>query len=181
MELPGTPVVFDRILIMGNGGAGKTWLARRLGECLHHPIIHLDDMHWEPGRYGVARDRTLRNEMVQAVAEHDTWIMEGVYGQLVNMVLKRVTALIWIDLPEEACIANVKARGIQGGESQTQFDGLLKWVAEYRTRTDNWNSFEAHARLFAAFPGPKWRMSSREAVMGFAEDLSMSIREAIDD
>ncbi len=74
---------------MGNGGCGKTWLARRLGNSLGVPAIHLDDLHWEPGRCGVARDRAVRDADVQAAAHADTWIMEGVYGQLVNVVFSR--------------------------------------------------------------------------------------------
>jgi len=123
---------------MGNGGSGKTWLARRLGSVLGHQVIHLDDLHWEPGHYGIARDRSLRDRDVRIAAEAERWIMEGVYGQLVQMVLGRVTALIWLDLPEEECIANIRQRGIQGGGSQTRFQDLLQWVAGYRART-NWN------------------------------------------
>ncbi|TBD21824.1 P-loop NTPase family protein [Rhizobium ruizarguesonis] len=178
MYFANAKTVFERVLIMGNGGSGKTWLARRIGEQLRYPIIHLDDIHWEPGGYGTARDKTLRDEMVIAAGKGDYWIMEGVYGQLVNLVLNRVTALIWIDLPEEACIANVKERGIQGGGTQTQFIGLLKWVAEYRTRANNWNSFDAHAQLYLAFPGPKWLLSDREAVTRFANRLPVGIEVA---
>ncbi|ASS53857.1 ATPase AAA [Rhizobium leguminosarum] len=181
MTFPNPSATFDRMLIMGNGGAGKSWLARRVGEQLHHPVVHLDDMHWEPGRYGIDRDRALRDEMVKAAAEGNAWVMEGVYGQLANMVLNRTTILVWIDLPEEECIANIKLRGIQGGETGTQFDGLLKWVAEYRSRTNNWNSFETHARLFSVFTRPKFLLSSREAVTDFADRLSTSIDEAADE
>lgn len=169
MEISKTPADFDRTLIMGNGGAGKTWLARRLAESFQHPVVHLDDIHWEPGYYGVARDRAARNEIVKAAAQRSTWIMEGVYGELANMVLDRATMLVWIDLPEEECIANIEQRGAQGGESKTSFDGLLKWVAEYRMRTNNWNSFEAHTRLFAGFAGRKALLSSRLAVSSFAK------------
>ncbi|RUM06887.1 AAA family ATPase [Rhizobium chutanense] len=172
MEFAVPSETFERVLIMGNGGTGKTWLARRLGEQLRQSIIHLDDIHWEPGGYGTARDRTLRDMMVKTAAEAESWVMEGVYGQLVNMVLGRVTTLIWIDLPEEACIANIKERGIQGGGSQTQFASLLKWVAEYRIRKNNWNSFDAHAQLYAAFSGPKWLLRDREAVTLFASRLA---------
>ncbi|MGM4879112.1 AAA family ATPase [Rhizobium leguminosarum] len=181
MTFPNPSATFDRMLIMGNGGAGKSWLARRVGEQLHHPVVHLDDMHWEPGRYGIDRDRALRDEMVKAAAEGNAWVMEGVYGQLANIVLNRTTILVWIDLPEEECIANIKLRGIQGGETETQFDGLLKWVAEYRSRTNNWNSWETHARLFSVFTRPKFLLSSREAVTDFADRLSTSIDEAADE
>lgn len=180
MELPIPSDAFERVLITGNGGTGKTWLARRIGEQLHQPVIHLDDIHWEPGGYGTARDRTLRDAMVKTAAEGESWVMEGVYGQLVNMVLGRVTALIWIDLPEEACIANVKERGIQGGESETQFAGLLKWVAEYRIRKNNWNSFDAHAQLYSGFSGPKWLLQDREAVTRFTDRLPRSASGFID-
>lgn len=175
MEFVSASAAFARVFIMGNGGSGKTWLAQRIGERLGHPVIHLDDIHWEPGGYGVARDRTLRDTMVKTAAETDRWVMEGVYGELANMALDRVTALIWIDLPEELCIANIKERGIQGGETETQFVGLLKWVAEYRIRANNWNSFDAHARLFSPFPGPKWLPSDREAVTHLAGSLPVGI------
>ncbi len=51
MEIFKTPAAFDRTPIMGNGGTGKTWRARGLAERLQHPVVHLDDIHWEPG-YG---------------------------------------------------------------------------------------------------------------------------------
>ncbi len=129
---------------MGNGGSGKTWLARKLGDVLGHQVIHLDDLHWEPGNYGIARDRALRDKDVQRAAEADRWIMEGVYGQLVHMAMGRATTLIWLDLPEDECMANIRRRGIQGNGSQTRFQDLLQWVAEYRIRKNNWNSFDAH-------------------------------------
>jgi adenylate kinase family enzyme len=162
-----TPPAFKRMLIMGNGGCGKTWLAHRISERLGFPAIHLDDMHWEPGHYGKARDTALRDDDVKAAAQVDEWVMEGVYGQLVNMVLDRVTTLVWIDLPEEECIANIKERGIQGGGSDTRFQDLLRWVAEYRTRKKNWNSFEAHARLFDGYAGPKSSLTSRSEILAY--------------
>ncbi|RWG57986.1 MAG: AAA family ATPase [Mesorhizobium sp.] len=156
---------------MGNGGCGKTWLARRLGTTLGLPVVHLDDMHWEPGHNGIARDRALRDADVQAAAQADTWIMEGVYGQLVNTVLSRVTSLIWIDLPEEECMANIRQRGMQGEESEQQFQDLLNWVAEYRTRTKNWNSFEAHSKLFVGYSGSKSILTSREEISAYVDKV----------
>jgi adenylate kinase family enzyme len=163
---------FDRVLIMGNGGSGKTWLAGNLARILGPRVLHLDDIHWEPGHYGVARDRTLRDRLVMDAATDDRWIMEGVYGQLANMVLNRVTTLIWLDLPEEECLANVRQRGIQGGGSQTRFQDLLTWVAEYRSRKNNWNSFEAHQRLFDKYQGSKAHLTDRAGISAYLNALS---------
>jgi adenylate kinase family enzyme len=49
----------ERILIFGNGGTGKTWLARQIGGILQRTAIHLDDLLWLLGQYGVARDNQL--------------------------------------------------------------------------------------------------------------------------
>jgi len=39
----------DRIMIIGCGGAGKSTLARKLGEKLSIPVVHLDKLWWKPG------------------------------------------------------------------------------------------------------------------------------------
>jgi adenylate kinase family enzyme len=152
----------------GDGGSGKTWLANQLGCALDLPIIELDDFHWEPGYTGIARDKQLVADLVQNAALADQWIMEGVYGWLANIVLHRVTTLIWIDLPEAECIENTKHRGYQGGETEQAFEDQLKWIAEYRVRTNS-NSFKAHAQLFSAHPGPKSLLKSRGEIAAHLE------------
>ena len=157
-----------RTLIFGNGGSGKTWLAGRLGEALLRPVIHLDDLRWEPGKYGIARDdqRVVDEVIEAATAEH--WLMEGVYGWLAKAVLPRATTLIWIDLPEAECVANIRARGIQGGGTEAAFEELIQWVSDYRLR-NNSTCFAAHLQLFDAFAGDKIRLLSRDEIAAFLE------------
>jgi adenylate kinase family enzyme len=38
-----------RIAVIGGGGAGKTYLAHRLGRALGLPVIHLDAHYYGPG------------------------------------------------------------------------------------------------------------------------------------
>src|SRR3989338_761313 len=102
---------FERTLIIGNGGSGKTWLARKLGERMSLPVFHLDDIHWEPGRSGVAREKARALEDVGRVAAAPSWIIEGVYGWMAQAAIDRARTLIWIDLPVQECIENVTNRG----------------------------------------------------------------------
>ena len=46
----------ERILIIGCGGAGKSTLARRLGEKTGLPVVHLDKLYWRPGWQHVTRE-----------------------------------------------------------------------------------------------------------------------------
>jgi adenylate kinase family enzyme len=159
----------QRILIIGNGGTGKTWLAREIGRILNRSLVHLDDVRWMPGRYGVARDnQTVLNDVIEA-AKPDTWIMEGVYGWLANGILPRVTTLIWIDLPEEECVANVMARGNQGGGTDEGFSELIDWVRKYRERTNSSTCYEGHRKLYDNFVGKKLLLESRYEVTSYAE------------
>jgi adenylate kinase family enzyme len=152
-----------RTLIFGNGGSGKTTLADRLAKALNRPAIHLDDLRWEPGNYGIARNNQLVVDDALAAAAADEWLMEGVYGWLAKPILPRATTLVWLDLPEAECLANVKARGIQGNGSEAAFDELLAWIADYRLR-DNSTCFNAHARLYEAFEGDTARLRTRREV-----------------
>ena len=44
-----------RIMIIGCGGAGKSTLARQLGEKLNLPVVHLDKLFWLPGWEHISR------------------------------------------------------------------------------------------------------------------------------
>ncbi|WCR21028.1 hypothetical protein JHW40_23025 (plasmid) [Paracoccus alcaliphilus] len=130
------------------------------------PVIHMDDLRWQPGRYGVARDNQIVAREVAEAGNAEQWLMEGVYGWLARIVVPRATTMIWLDIPEEECIQNVRLRGIQGGGSEQAFEDLLEWVAGYRTRS-NTSCFAAHLALYDAFPSSKVRLKSRDEITSY--------------
>ena len=163
---------FRRIMIMGNGGSGKTWLSKRLAPCLVRNPVHLDDIYWQPGRYGAVRDKATVIEEIRRLSREHEWLVEGVYGWLVNVILPRATTLVFLDLPEDECIANIRARGKQRGESDESFAELLDWVSKYRERKNNWNSFESHLRMFEEFPNEKVRLKGRTEVFEYLDKMT---------
>lgn len=164
-----------RILIMGNGGSGKTWLAGELAMHLGRMPTHLDHIHWEPGGRGIQRDKRHAIADVEAVVQSDTWLIEGVYGRYIDIALARATLVVWLDLPEEVCIANIRGRGPQLGEGDAAFEELIAWVAGYRVRKNNWNSFEKHLAMFEHYTGPKFRLGSRTAVSEWLANFSRTV------
>jgi adenylate kinase family enzyme len=162
-----------RILIVGNGGSGKSFVAKQVSSTLALPVVHLDDLHWMPGQYGVARDKQEVAELTRAEAEAERWIIEGVYGWLAKIALPRATTLVWLDIAEAECVDNIRRRGIQGGGSAADFEGLLKWVSEYRVRTNS-NSYTAHEGLYPGFEGEKFRLTDRREVDAFLAEMADS-------
>lgn len=150
----------SRIVIIGNSGSGKSWLAERLANQLRSPTIDLDEIHWIPGGYQARRNQAEARAAVQTHAAKDRWIIEGVYGWLVAEALPKATALLLLDMPDEQCVANVQARGIRRGGDEASHIELIAWICEYRTR-QNSNSWIGHAGLFDSFAGPKQRLRSR--------------------
>jgi hypothetical protein len=162
---------FDRTVIIGNSGSGKSWLAARLSALLGIPATDLDTIHWEPGGYGVQRDRQLAVRDVLALAQSEAWIIEGVYGWLAEIAVPRATLLLWLDLPIDECLVNLRGRGLRGGGDEESFIGLLKWAGEYRTRTNS-NSWTGHSRIFEAFSGRKVILSSRPEITDFLAEAA---------
>lgn len=150
----------SRILILGNSGAGKSWLAERLAARLGLPALDLDLIHWEPGAYGRAREREAARAQVRAAAAREGWIIEGVYGWLAAVAIPRATAMIWVRPPVEECAGNLRCRGIRRGADTAALDALIGWAGDYDLRTDT-SSRADHATLFDAFAGPRLVLASR--------------------
>ena len=78
-------------------------------------------------------------------------MIEGVYGWLARVALPSATTLIWLDIDDGECIANLKRRGLRRGGDET-FAALLAWAGDYRVR-DNANSYAGHERILSGVCG----------------------------
>jgi len=91
------PTALRRIAILGGGGAGKSTLARRLGEALGLPVIHLDRLVFGPGWTRRGPD-ALRADLVRAL-ETDGWVVEGTYAEASEITLPAADLVLWLDQP----------------------------------------------------------------------------------
>ncbi|CAB3762147.1 adenylate kinase [Paraburkholderia humisilvae] len=117
----------DRTLVIGNSGSGKSWLAQRIADHFGMRCIDLDLIHWLPGGYNVAREPEEALRRVRHAAQAQRWVIEGIYGGLVNEVQTSATALVWLCLDEAVCVANIRERGIRRNGSVESFAALLQW------------------------------------------------------
>ncbi|ETX29624.1 isopentenyl transferase family protein [Roseivivax isoporae] len=86
-----------RVMIVGQPGAGKSWLARALGRRTGLPVIHLDRIQWQPGWQ--PRGRQDRDHRMLEAARDPEWIIEGNYRGTWRTRLARADTLVVLDLP----------------------------------------------------------------------------------
>ncbi|MBX3490482.1 topology modulation protein [Parvibaculum sp.] len=91
-----------RILVIGCSGGGKSTLARKLGEKLGLPVVHLDVLFWKPGWVESSYDE-FRPKVAAAVAE-DRWIVDGNFSRTFDLRLPRADTVVWVDQPRRVCL-----------------------------------------------------------------------------
>ena len=97
-----------RVVIIGCGGAGKSTLARKLGEKTGLPVVHLDKLFWRPGWQSVSQEEfdILHR---QALAEN-AWIMDGNFNRTMPERVARCDTIIYLDFSRMACLMGVVKR-----------------------------------------------------------------------
>jgi adenylate kinase family enzyme len=158
-----------RTLIIGNSGAGKSWLAKRLAEHLHAPWTDLDRVHWESDECNIARARPEALGMARVLADDECWVIEGVYGWIVSELIHRATALVWLCVDDERCVANIRQRENRRDDDE-RLIALLEWAGSYLDREDS-SGFSAHRQLFEGFSGSKIRLMDRSEITAFLNTL----------
>ena len=100
-----------RIAIIGPGGAGKSTLARQIGEKTGLPVIHLDAHYWGAGWVEPPKDAW--TQTVQGLTEGEAWVMDGNYGGTMDLRLAAADTILFLDLPRHLCLLRVVGRQIR--------------------------------------------------------------------
>ena len=166
----------ERIMIIGCGGAGKSTLARQLGEITGLPVVHLDKLFWRPGWVSLTR---VEFDVVhrEAIAK-EQWIIDGNFDRTIPERLARCDTVIYLDFSRFACVMGVakrilttygKVRVDMGEGCPERFDlDFLKWVWNF-----NKNKREKNYRLLNESEGIETIvLKNRRAVKKFLKQIS---------
>lgn len=150
-----------KLIIFGNSGSGKSTLATGLSEAYALTHLDLDTIAWQPTMPPQRRPIPESWADIEAfLQQHQGWVIEGCYGDLLSLLLPFASQIIYLDLPVELCIANARNRPWEPHKypSKQAQDAnlamLIDWIAQYSSREDSFSA-SAHGALFAAFDGPK--------------------------
>jgi adenylate kinase family enzyme len=131
-----------RIIIIGSGGAGKSTLAKRLGEIFDIPVLHLDKLYWQPNWQ--EPNKTDWENKVSELLKNDTWIMDGNFGGTFEMRLNACDTAIFLDFSPFVCLYRVLKRRLtyrntnrpdmaKGCNEKIDLE-FLGWIFSYRRR-----------------------------------------------
>ena len=165
----------ERVMIIGCGGAGKSTLARRLGEITGLPVVHLDKLFWKPGWEQISREEF--DELHRKALMGDKWIIDGNYDRTMQERMQYCDTVIYLDFSRFACLIGVAKRILttygqvrpdMGEGCPERFDPeFLKWVWNF-----NKNKRENTYRLLNETDGiEKIVLKNRRAVKTFLEQI----------
>src|SRR4051812_46282904 len=97
-----------RIVLIGSSGAGKSVLAVKMGQIMGIPVVHLDQMAFQPGWIQIP-DAELDAKLSRALAKK-AWVMDGNYRRTMERRIHHADTVVLLDFPRLLCIWRVLKR-----------------------------------------------------------------------
>lgn len=128
-----------KLLILGNGGAGKSHLAKLLAKILKCDSLHLDSLYWKNNWIHIPLE-----QWEASLFEHlkkETWVMEGTPMRDLALRVSHADLVILLDTSRYICILRIILKGIlkSFGISKHRTDGCPVQGLSLRTIQWVWN------------------------------------------
>ena len=165
----------ERILIIGCSGSGKSRLARRLGQKLGLPVVHLDQLWWKENWQNVTVEEF--DSRLAMALEMDRWIIDGNYSRTMEARLSKCDTVIYLDFGRWECLWGMCQR-IMSNRGKTRPDmpagcperfswEFVKWIWNFnennRVQNDTYLAKAKHAKAVV--------LKNRREVQKFLETI----------
>ena len=96
---------YEKIIVLGAGGSGKTTLAKKLSKKSGIKVYHLDKEYWLPNWQ--RPDNEQWKSKIEKLAKQDSWIMDGNYIDTLDIRLSSADLVIMLDIKTSICVKSI--------------------------------------------------------------------------
>ena len=126
--------MFQKVIIIGCPGAGKSTFARKLSDKTHLPLYYLDMLWHKPDKTNV--DINIFDDKLKTIISENEWIIDGNYGRTLEMRIQACETIFLLDLPVEECLAGAESRigkqRVDMPSIETEFDDEFRqWIIDF--------------------------------------------------
>lgn len=99
---------YNRIIIVGNNGSGKSFLSKELAVITGLPLIHLDVLFWRPNWEKPSKDEWVKKQ--QELTSEEKWIIDGNHSDTMELRFQSADLIILLDINRFICLFSVFKR-----------------------------------------------------------------------
>ena len=165
----------ERILIIGCSGSGKSRLARKLGQKLGLPVIHLDQLWWTENWQNVTVEEF--DSRLAMALNMDRWIIDGNYSRTMGVRLSQCDTVIYLDFSRWACLLGMCQRLLSSrGKTRPDMPAgcperfsweFVKWIWDFNKN----NRVRNYTYLAKAKHAKSVLLKNRKEVQRFLDSL----------
>lgn len=169
-----------KIAVIGYAGAGKSTLARLLGEHYQIPVLHLDRIQYAPDWR--ERDREEAISLVRTFMAQPQWVIDGNYTKFdQERRLREGDQIIFLNFPRFFCFFRALRRyfSFRGGNRPDMADGCNEkmdwefiWWLLWKGRT--WQRRKKFHQIVDRYPEKTIVLKSQRELDHFLRELKQS-------
>lgn len=125
---------FQKVIIIGSPGAGKSTFARKLRDITGLPLHYLDMIYHKPDRTTVSREEF--DAKLREILSSEKWIIDGNYQRTIECRMRECDTVFLLDSPVEQCLEGAQERVGRKCEEmpwteETLDEEFRQWIVDF--------------------------------------------------
>ena len=83
-----------KIIVIGPGGAGKSYFSKELSQILDIPAYHLDNIFWNEDKTHISKEEF--DLKLNEILKNDKWIIDGDYSRTYELRMEKCDNILFI-------------------------------------------------------------------------------------
>ncbi|MEV0469629.1 topology modulation protein [Streptomyces prunicolor] len=129
----------EKVVIVGCGGSGKSYLARALGKILDAPVTHLDAAFYDDEWNALPMEKF--TELQRELVAQPRWVIDGNYNSTLQTRLEACDTVVLMDVSTISALWGVFSRQLRHGAGHKGNGvhnrihwGVIQYVWTYRRK-----------------------------------------------